>query len=101
MTGQTLYSILASVALKSAALLGAAWVTALLLRRQSAALRHLVWSAAFVALLALPVLSITLPALRLPVNGSSLAPGILFQTNSWALGHELAGQTRPATTRHR
>ncbi len=98
MTGQILYSIVASVALKSAVVPGAAWLTALLLKRQSAALRHLVWSAAFAALLALPVLSIALPALRVPVNGSPLAPGILFRTNSLAMSDELGAQTRPAIT---
>ena len=57
---------LASVALKSTAVLGAAFLTAWVLRRRSAAARHLVWTAAFAALLALPLLSAWLPALPVP-----------------------------------
>ena len=40
------FSILVSAALKSTVVLGAAWLAAWTLRGRSAALRHLVWTAA-------------------------------------------------------
>ncbi len=55
-----------SIALKSTAVLGTAYFAALALRRRSAAARHLVWMAAFAAILALPLLSVSLPSLRIP-----------------------------------
>jgi hypothetical protein len=62
------FSIFASVALKSTVVLGAAWLAAWALRGRSAALRHLVWTAAAAAVLALPFLSASLPALRVPAS---------------------------------
>ena len=52
-----------NLALKSTALLAAAWAGAWMMRKRSAAARHLVWMAAFAAALALPVLSVALPTL--------------------------------------
>ena len=66
--GSAWFSILVSAALKSTVVLGAAWMMALLLRGRSAAARHLVWTAAAAAVLALPLLSLSLPALRVPVS---------------------------------
>ena len=66
------FSLLAGIALKSAVVLGIAWLSAVLLRRRSAAARHLVWTAAFAALLALPLLAILFPAVRVPVSGAFL-----------------------------
>lgn len=54
------------LAWKSTLLLGVAWATALALRNRSAALRHMVWTAAFGVLLLLPVLTVALPALTIP-----------------------------------
>jgi beta-lactamase regulating signal transducer with metallopeptidase domain len=51
-------------AVKGAALLVGAAVTAIILRRDSAATRHLVWLLAIVALLVVPVLSAMLPRWR-------------------------------------
>jgi beta-lactamase regulating signal transducer with metallopeptidase domain len=68
------FSILTSAALKSTVALGAAWLLAFLLRRRSASARHLVWTAAAVAVLALPLLSVSLPALRIPVSAALFAP---------------------------
>ncbi|MBV8904900.1 MAG: hypothetical protein JOZ22_14810, partial [Acidobacteriia bacterium] len=59
------YSFLAGLALKSVIVLGAAVVVALALRRSSAAVRHLVWTAAFAGLVALPALTLLLPTLPL------------------------------------
>jgi TonB family protein len=72
-------------ALKSTAVLGAAWLVTFALRRQSAAARHLVWTAAAAALLALPLLSVSMPAL--PVRTSALEPlvsSITFRTTAVA-----------------
>lgn len=93
------YSLFAGVALKSAVVLGAAWLAALWLRKSSAATRHIVWTAAFAALLALPFLSMTLPALRVPVGGSLLGSGFVFQANSSASAQESAQQIGQTATK--
>jgi TonB family protein len=64
-------------ALKSTLILAVAALASLLLRRRSAAARHLVWTAAAAALLALPLLTRMLPALRVPV--ASTGPTAVFQ----------------------
>jgi TonB family protein len=69
---ESVYSMLTFIALKSTAVLALAWLIAALLWRQSAATRHLVWTAAFAALLALPLLSLTLPSVTLPISNSVL-----------------------------
>ena len=74
------YSILASAALKGSAILGAAAVASWGLRRRSAAARHLIWTGAAAALLALPLLTLTLPALRLPA--APKGPMAVFQVFS-------------------
>ncbi len=63
----------ADVALKGFVLLAAAALLALALRRASAATRHLLWSAALVALLLLPLLVARLPQRDLPLQ----PPGFL------------------------
>lgn len=74
------YPFLIAIALKSCAVLIAAWLVALFLWRRSAAVRHLVWTAAFAALLILPVLSMSLPALRVPVSQDFFPVKVTFQT---------------------
>jgi TonB family protein len=76
------YSFVIAIALKSCAVLVAAWVIVLLLYRQSAAVRHLVWTSAFAVLLILPILSISLPALRLPVSPAFFPAGVTFHAAS-------------------
>ncbi|HLK63909.1 MAG TPA: TonB family protein [Bryobacteraceae bacterium] len=66
------FSMFLGAALKSTIVLGAAWILALLLRGRSAAARHLVWTAAAAAVLALPLLTLALPALRVPVSSETL-----------------------------
>lgn len=56
---------LIGIALRGSVLLTLAALAALLLRRRSAALRHLVWTVAIGAVLALPVFQAVLPALPL------------------------------------
>jgi len=58
-------AFLAIIALKATAVLCLAWILAILLRRRSAAWRQVIWMSAFGALLALPLLSISLPVLAL------------------------------------
>src|ERR1700722_15871729 len=82
------YSIFSGVALKSTALLAVAWLSAELLRGRSAAARHMVWTAALAAVLALPFLSVSLPALRVRV-AAALLPGptdAVFQATAAASG---------------
>ncbi len=80
------------MALKSMALLAAAWVTVTLLHRRPAAARHLVWTAVAAALIALPLLSVSLPALRLPMGGVFLAPdSALFTITADALQADRTG----------
>jgi TonB family protein len=87
------WPILVSAALKSTLVLSVAWLLTALLRGRSAATRHLVWTAAASALLALPFLTAGLPALRLPFANAVLPAdsGITFRA-----GTTEAGQT-PAT----
>ena len=53
--------LLADASVKAAAALVAVWATCLLLRRQSAGVRHLVWSLGVLSTVAVPVLSLALP----------------------------------------
>ncbi len=79
------WPILISAALKSTLVLGAAWWITVFFRGRSAAARHIVWTACAAALLALPVLSISIPALHLPLaNGFLPAEGssVVFQTTA-------------------
>jgi TonB family protein len=78
------FSIFMGAALKSTAVLGAAWLSAFLLRGRSAAARHLVWTAAAAAVLALPFLSISLPALPVAAGAQVLNIGVLFRTTATA-----------------
>lgn len=78
------YSLVLPVTLKSFVVLAVCWLITYLSRRRSAAVRHVVWSGAFVALLALPFLSLSLPALKVPLGSSSLLTGLVFRTNSSA-----------------
>jgi TonB family protein len=80
--GSAWFAVLAGAALKSAVAVGLAWAAAFLLRGRSAAARHLVWMAAVAALLGLPILSVSLPALPVLAPNKLLAEasGAVFQT---------------------
>ena len=89
------FAMLLGAALKSTFVVGAAWLLAFALRRQSAAARHLVWTAAAAALIALPALSVSMPALR--VRTGVLAPfvaTVTFQTTSVATPSAAAAPDR-------
>lgn len=66
--------LLVDSAVKGTALLLLATVAVLILRRDSAATRHLVWLLALVALLAVPVLSAMLPAWRVLPEWARIRP---------------------------
>ncbi len=83
------FSFLIGVALKSFFVLVGAYLLALLLHRSSAASRHLVWTGVFAALVALPFLSLSLPALRAPVSRNLLPDTVQFRTSAAHLETEL------------
>src|SRR5947209_397385 len=99
------WPILVSAALKSTVVLGAAWLIAGLLRGRSAAARHVVWTACAAALLSLPVLSISVPALRLRAANAILpseASSLRFQSTATETGRALDrtdGASSPAAGR--
>src|SRR5712671_2839032 len=81
-----LFAMFAGVALKSTVVLGAAWLGAILMRGRSAAARHLLWTAAASAVLALPFLSVMLPILPVPVAGA-LLPDVNIVFRAAATAH--------------
>ena len=69
-----------TVGLKATVVLGLAWILALVFKRRSAALRHLIWTAGFGAVVILPLLSISVPVLAVPVSASIPAAAVVFRT---------------------
>src|SRR5690348_18371039 len=93
-------AILAGTAIKGTAILGVGWLAALALRGRSAAARHLVWAAVASAVLALPLLAIVLPALRVPLKTTGALA--VFRVESVARAGGLSSgrsgtSTHPAT----
>jgi TonB family protein len=74
-TERVWFSVFTSLAVKGTAVLAVAWLLAFLLQRRSAAARHLVWTTAAAAVLALPLLSIWLPPLGVPII-AALRPAV-------------------------
>ncbi|HXS96941.1 MAG TPA: TonB family protein [Candidatus Limnocylindrales bacterium] len=68
------------LALKSTAVLAAARLLTWAMRGRSAASRHLVWSGAFAAVLALPLLTVVLPRMAV----SAPAPSLVFRSDAAA-----------------
>ena len=66
--------LLVDSAVKGTALLVLAAVAAMILRRDSAATRHLVWLLAMVAMLVVPVLSAMLPQWRVLPEWAGISP---------------------------
>src|SRR5437899_12355174 len=71
-------SLLVDSAAKGTALLVLAAIAAMILRRDSAATRHLVWLLAIVAILAVPVLSVMLPKWRVMPEWASISVEPIF-----------------------
>ena len=67
-----MYEILIDASIKGSLILLGAAAAAGLLRTQPAAWRHLVWSAAVTAVLALPVISLFAPALAIPAAADAV-----------------------------
>lgn len=66
--------LLVDSAVKGTALLILSWIAAVMLRRDSAAARHLVWLLAIVALLAVPFLSAMLPQWQILPEWTNISP---------------------------
>ncbi|MGD0298827.1 MAG: TonB family protein [Bryobacteraceae bacterium] len=84
MSNESMWSALwVGVSVKSSLVLGIAWLITFTLRRRSAAMRHLVWTAGAAAVLAVPFFSLWLPALPIP-SAATIAPGVaaLFETTA-------------------
>jgi TonB family protein len=95
------WPILVSAALKSTLVLGVAWLMAGLLRGRSAAARHVVWTACAAALLALPLLSISLPVLHLRAANALLpadANPLVFRATASGAATRTAGATSSRQT---
>ena len=77
------FAMWAGVAAKSTVVLAVAWLMDWVLRRRSAAVRHLIWTAAAVAVLALPLFSVWVPAVRVPSIGTraGMPPHRVSRTN--------------------
>ncbi|HEY1339146.1 MAG TPA: M56 family metallopeptidase, partial [Bryobacteraceae bacterium] len=82
--------VLITAALKGTAVLLSAALAAIILRRRSAAARHLLWTGAAAAIIALPLLSLALPALHVH------APGFLAPLDPSAVFH-ITAASGPAT----
>src|ERR1700689_472928 len=96
MSTEAMFPIFIGAAVKSVAVLAAAWAVTFLMRKRSAASRHLVWTASAAALLALPFLSASLPQLQMP-GGTLLSSmqAVMFQTTVTAGGtSEASGNPR-------
>ncbi len=78
------FSFFAGAALKSSAVLALAWLFAALLRGRSAALRHLIWTAAAGAVLVLPFLSVSLPAWQVPAALLPAGSNLVFHSTASA-----------------
>jgi TonB family protein len=80
--------------IQGAFILALAWLVTLTLRRASASMRHLVWSSAGVALLLLPMASLTFPKMRIPIATSLSAQApLLFGTTVTASQSTPAAKT--------
>src|SRR4051812_21675190 len=80
------WTLLVNLTLKSSLVLAIAWIAAFALRRRSAAARHIVWTAASAALLALPLLALTLPSWNHPLANAILPSdsGVTFRATAAA-----------------
>jgi hypothetical protein len=71
-------SFAAGLAIKSVAVLATAWLVRWVSQKQSAAVRHAVWTTTFVSLAALLIFSAWLPALDVTVPARLLEPATLL-----------------------
>lgn len=86
--------MLVTYAVKSTLILATAWLLAAILRRHSAAARHMVWTGAMASVVVLPLLSLSLPAWYPPLEPTGLvfrasggiAPEMLSKPSAIAAG---------------
>ena len=90
---QQLLAFLAACSLKATSLILMAWLLSAALRRQPAALRHLVWTVAILSALVLPVLASLLPAW----HSTALGDASRLWTPPPALPGNAASQPLPTT----
>ena len=83
---------------KATVLLAAAAIASALLRRRSAATRHLVWTLALLAIVALPVLSTALPRWQLPLLEIASEPAVMPSVSAPALARVAAPMPTIATS---
>src|SRR5580692_3507744 len=76
-----MFTILAAAAVKSAMVFALAWIIAKLMRRASAAARHLVWTAAAAVVIALPLVSTWIPTWRIPTPAAWRETAAVFRIN--------------------
>ena len=91
-----MFTILAGAAVKSAMVFALAWLIAKLMRRASAASRHMVWTASAAAVIVLPVFSAWMPAWRVNAPAAWRETAAMFQVSSAATpeAHDAAGAPR-------
>ncbi len=77
-----MFTILASAAVKSAMVFALAWAIAKMMRRASAAARHLVWTSAAAVVIALPLLSAWMPAWHIPAPAAWRETAAVFQVTA-------------------
>ncbi len=90
------FPLLFGAALKSFAILAVAALLAAAMKSRSAAERHLVWTGACAALIALPLLSVSLPAFRAPVPRALVPETVLFRAAASPLRLDSAAARIPA-----
>ena len=89
------FALLVDAALKGTLVLLAATFLVILLRRGSAASRHLVWQFAVIAVLGLPVIKVVSP-LRLPVLPEWRSPIVRPEAAVWPEAAALAAHVQEA-----
>jgi beta-lactamase regulating signal transducer with metallopeptidase domain len=87
-------NFLLDATVKATVLLAAAGLLSLVLRRQSAAMRHLVWLVALAGIVLMPVLTLVLPGLSVPL-------GALFPSQVVTAGKADVPAARPAQAAER
>lgn len=85
--GSATFAAATDTAIKVAFLLALACIVARALWHSSAALRHLVWTAAIAGALIVPILALTLPAWHVPIPGALAARGLASRVGA-ALGSD-------------
>ena len=91
-------AVLADAAVKGLIVLLVAAGATLLLRRSSAALRHMVWTLAVAALILMPVLSIALPQFHVPLLPDWSGTGDPAQASPSSAAESPAANIEPSPT---